>query len=66
MNKHSITEYRKLVKQVYKRDGYKCVKCGLRQNLTPHHVIFRSHGGEDSLENLITLCIECHNGVHGK
>jgi HNH endonuclease len=29
-----------------------------------HHVVFRSHGGEDTMENLCTLCASCHDGVH--
>ena len=26
---------------------------------------FRSHSGEDSEENLVTLCAACHAKVHG-
>jgi len=33
-------------------------------NLEVHHERFRSHSGYDSVENLITLCTECHAGVH--
>ena len=29
-----------------------------------HHVKFRSNGGTDDEENLITLCEDCHKGVH--
>ncbi len=34
------------------------------QHLQVHHVKFRSHPGDDSEENLITLCAECHQKVH--
>jgi 5-methylcytosine-specific restriction endonuclease McrA len=33
-------------------------------NLEVHHRSFRSHTGDDSEENLITLCIECHADIH--
>jgi len=29
-----------------------------------HHIKFRSNGGTDEEENLITLCEDCHKGVH--
>jgi hypothetical protein len=32
--------------------------------LDPHHVIYRSAGGLDVLNNLITLCRKCHDDIH--
>jgi len=29
-----------------------------------HHIVFRSHGGKDEIENLIGLCRSCHNLAH--
>ena len=29
-----------------------------------HHIIFKSQGGKDNIENLIALCRECHNKKH--
>jgi hypothetical protein len=52
---------------VYARDGYRCANpvCGVSQ-VTPHHVMFRSHGGSDEDTNVTSLCVECHlEGVHG-
>ena len=51
---------------MYKRDGHRCRSCNSSENLTPHHVIFRSQLGPDDLENLICLCINCHNAVHDR
>lgn len=31
----------------------------------PHHIIFKSQGGEDTMENLITYCRHCHGKRHG-
>ena len=29
-----------------------------------HHIIYRSAGGKDTLENRIMLCVECHSLEH--
>jgi 5-methylcytosine-specific restriction endonuclease McrA len=57
-------EYALLVKQVLSRDSYKCRSCGFRAGLGCHHVVYRSHQGEDTAENLVTLCASCHRGCH--
>jgi 5-methylcytosine-specific restriction endonuclease McrA len=49
---------------VYNRDGWHCRKCNKNSELHPHHVIFRSAGGSDDLNNLLTLCAKCHAGIH--
>lgn len=47
------------------RDGYTCQCCGKKHcRLEVHHIIFRSNGGTDDENNLITLCEDCHKGVH--
>ena len=47
------------------RDGYKCQCCGKKNcRLEVHHIKFRSNGGTNDEDNLITLCKECHDGVH--
>ena len=47
------------------RDGYTCQCCGKKNcRLEVHHIIFRSNGGTDDENNLITLCENCHKGVH--
>jgi cytochrome c553 len=33
-------------------------------NLEVHHKEFRSQAGDDSDENLITLCVACHADIH--
>jgi hypothetical protein len=56
--------YESLRRQVLHRDGWRCQSCGTMSNLEVHHREFRSHLGEDSEENLITLCTTCHATVH--
>ena len=47
------------------RDNYTCQHCGAKNTrLEVHHIIFRSQGGSDDLDNLITLCERCHNNLH--
>jgi len=57
--------YERLRQQVLGRDGWRCQSCGAMLNLEVHHQQFRSHSGEDSEENLITLCAACHGQTHG-
>lgn len=52
-------------KAVLHRDNYTCQCCGKKNcQLQTHHIIFRSRGGSDDESNMITLCKECHKGVH--
>ena len=47
------------------RDGYQCQHCGKQGiRLEAHHLIFRKHGGKDTLSNLLTLCEPCHHRLH--
>jgi len=52
--------------EVLARDGWRCQQCGRIGNSEVHHQIFRSHGGADKSDNLITLCADCHESKHGK
>jgi 5-methylcytosine-specific restriction endonuclease McrA len=56
--------YDQLRQQILRRDSWRCQLCGTMSNLEIHHKKFRSHSGEDSEENLITLCAACHAIVH--
>jgi 5-methylcytosine-specific restriction endonuclease McrA len=56
--------YERLREQVVWRDGWRCQYCGSSSSLEVRHEEFRSHGGDDSEENLITLCAACHSGAH--
>ncbi len=52
--------------QVFQRDKWKCVACGRNSHdgaiLHVDHIIPRSRGGLDSLENFQTLCDVCNIG----
>src|SRR4029077_15912863 len=56
--------YERLRQQVLSRDGWRCQCCGARSNLEVHHKDCRGQGGDDSEQNLITLCATCHGDMH--
>jgi hypothetical protein len=62
-------EYDNAREKALKRDDNECQFCGLTQEehrenyengLETHHIIPKSAGGGDWVENLITVCIPCH------
>jgi 5-methylcytosine-specific restriction endonuclease McrA len=48
------------------RDGRRCRCCDRREGLHKHHLQFRSRGGADSADNLVTLCKFCHALLHAR
>jgi hypothetical protein len=45
---------------VLARDNYRCTQCGSPDNLHVHHCRARRHGGTNQMDNLQTLCEQCH------
>jgi len=65
-NQHGFWNTREYV--LY-RDGHKCQLCKGKSKdkiLNVHHIVFRSHGGTDKPNNLITLCNSCHSPKNHK
>jgi len=56
--------YEELRRAVLRRDGWRCQSCGSMSGVEIHHLEFRSHGGCDSKQNLITVFRHCHNSIH--
>ncbi|GGK84755.1 hypothetical protein GCM10009067_41150 [Haloarcula sebkhae] len=50
--------------RIIERDGNECLRCGGTENLSPHHIIPVAVGGENTDENLATLCKTCHLEAH--
>lgn len=54
--------------KVFKRDNFKCVKCGRNPAINPgtelqiDHIKPYTKGGETILDNLQTLCKDCNVG----
>lgn len=41
-----------------------CRSCGSVDELELHHLVYRSQGGDDHIDNLIPLCSTCHGLTH--
>jgi len=50
------------------QDVWSCERCSkilrINNGLEIHHILFRSKGGTDDIENLACLCHECHTKIH--
>lgn len=58
----SFTDKMKL--KARERDGYCCQICNAQNvRLEVHHILKRSLGGSNDLENLVTLCVKCHRAI---
>lgn len=42
-----------------------CVICGTNKDLQHHHIIPKSMGGDDHAHNILTLCCDHHEWIHG-
>lgn len=71
MGKDYPSDWNSRRKKVYKRDNYRCQKCGSRggprgnTELHAHHKKPKSKGGSHRLSNLTTVCKSCHGDIHG-
>ena len=45
------------------QDWIACLGCG-GTSIDIHHLIFKSQGGKDVIENLAAVCRECHIKAH--
>lgn len=52
-------------REIYRRDGYRCVLCDDTRYLQIHHYEPRCRGGSSHPMNLVTLCCTCHALAHG-
>ncbi len=46
--------------RIYRRDGYECIYCGSKRDLTLDHVVPKSKGGKNEWTNLVTSCFKCN------
>lgn len=58
-------KWKALRRRRLKQDGKQCTSCFSTENLTVHHLTYERFGHED-LNDIITLCIDCHNKVHNR
>ena len=48
---------------VIDRDNKQCVLCGGKQEQI-HHVMLKSHSGNNTSKNLVCVCNRCHRMIH--
>lgn len=49
-------------RRIKQRDGYICQRCGVQDApLEVNHIIALAEGGDNSDDNLETLCVPCHD-----
>jgi len=53
-------DWESIRKQVYARDGNRCVMCGKKGRLHAHHIVPVRISHNNSLSNLVSLCERCH------
>jgi 5-methylcytosine-specific restriction endonuclease McrA len=63
-SKAALERYSQLRRKVLNRDGWRCQACGSASKLQIHHLQFRSALGHHAMDNLITLCDDCHKDLH--
>lgn len=60
--------YRKARMQAIVRDNFTCQLEGCGETrlhlLTAHHLLPREQGGTHALDNLLTVCEDCHTRIH--
>jgi hypothetical protein len=60
-------DWLKRAENIRNRDLKQCAGCGrMNVELHVHHIKPLSNGGLNSKDNLITLCRECHQAIHGE
>lgn len=59
-SRNSSNISQELRQEIFKRDGYKCLKCGSTEHLSIDHIVALSNGGTDDTDNLQTLCLSCN------
>lgn len=63
-NKLRDPRWQKLRLRVMERDCWKCVACGRsNKTLNVHHIAYHENPWDTPIEDLQTLCEECHDGL---
>jgi 5-methylcytosine-specific restriction endonuclease McrA len=64
-SKGGTTKWRRIRQQVINRDRC-CQACGTEEMLTVDHIVPRTLGGDDNLNNLQVLCSSCNSSKGGR
>ncbi len=65
-SKYRGRDWKKIRRQIRRRDQNRCMRCGGTEHLQVHHITPYEDSFDNSPQNLITLCARCHGLVeHG-
>lgn len=68
INNRECEKLKEVRRKVFRRDKYKCVRCGSRKKIVGHHL----NGwnwfiqGRYDTANVCTVCTSCHNEFHNR
>lgn len=58
------SKHRAVQKKGRERDLFTCQICGSTDKVEGHHILSYQYGGPADIDNIISLCHECHVQVH--
>jgi hypothetical protein len=61
MTRHAYDVSTALRQAIFDRDGHECLSCRTHEKLSIDHIIPLAKGGDNSFENLQTLCTSCNS-----
>lgn len=60
-----LTAWKECRAKVLERDQHRCQQCGFDgSGLHVHHILHKRKGGNEDMNNLVTLCNRCHRMRH--
>ena len=67
LHDRNSTQYKEWRTSVFKRDGYRCLKCGSKKDIQAHHIKpwKKNKNLRYVVSNGETLCRKCHLEAHG-
>src|SRR3989337_1142343 len=64
---YNMAEWREIRIKVLERDDNRCKTCGFNgKGLHVHHIEYKRNGGNEDMNNLITICNQSHMRIHGQ
>lgn len=58
------SKWKELRDQRLAKDDYRCKRCKTAKQLRIHHIRYPEVWGEESVDDLVTLCDDCHSQIH--
>jgi hypothetical protein len=56
--------WKRLRRQAFERDGFKCALCESTDRIQGHHLRYRQELDKSTVDEIQTLCFKCHDAYH--